>query len=261
MKASGYFILLLVAFSGATDIGACEMLTLPPVEPIQGLVSFIGQVEQPLTPQPIPGVTSPAPGVVVRVLAPSSDLDPGTMVEVIPLGVDPACEPTPWSVSTLTEFYPAGARVTVLGRALSDDVRDSGVPKQIVMWPSDFGGLGRVPDQVDRIPVGCLDFEAFRATHEKNPYATWSRDIAWRNTQRAWFEDFEFLSCLARAQTLTSPLELEVALHAMAFYSRYDGVNAKVSRQLYANLVKRTQLPRSARGRLNEQFAAIHDAR
>jgi len=130
-----------------------------------------------------------------------------------------------------------------------------------VTWPSDFGGLGRVPDQVDRIPVGCLDFETFRSTYEENPYATWSLEVAWRNTQRGWFEDFEFLSCLTTIETVVSPSELEVALGKMAFYSRYDGVNMKVSRGLYSNLVKRAHLARSAKRRLKEQFAAIHDAR
>jgi hypothetical protein len=198
---------------------------------------------------------------VVKVTASQSGIEPGATVEVIPLGVNPACEPIPWDAAELSEWYPTGTRVTVLGRALDDHTQDPSVNRQVVIWPTDFGGLGRIPGQVDRIPVGCLDFEKFRATYEANPYPSWSSEIAWRNAQSRWFEDFEFLSCLTTVEMCADPSELENALHTMVFYSGYYDVNAKVSQQLYTNLVKRTHLTRSVRGRLRDQFAVTHRAR
>lgn len=237
------------------------MITLPPVETNPDLVLFVGQVVQHLPPQPVPGVSRPSPSIVVQVTTPGTGLDREAMVEAIPLGVDPACEPIPLDAADLSERYPTGAHVSVVGRFLRSGAPQLDARGRIVVWPSDLGGLGRVPDEVDRIPAGCLNFEAFRCTYEENPYATWSRDVAWRNTQRGWFEDYEFLSCLTTIDTLVSPSELEIALRNMAFYSRYEGVNQEVARGLYSSLVKRTHLARPARGRLRQHFAGIHDAR
>jgi hypothetical protein len=262
MKAICCLILLLTVSSFDGQVAACEMLTLPPTAPIRGLVLFEGRVEQPLpASRPIPGVIRLAPGILVLVTASESVIGLGATVEVLPLRVNPACEPTPWDAAEVAEWYPSGTRITVIGRTLEDHAQDPSANSQVVIWPSEFGGLGRIPDQVVRIPAGCLDFERFRATYETNPYPTWSREIAWRNAQRAWFEDFEFLSCLANIEMGVNPSELEGMLHSMAFYSRYDGVNVKLSQQLYGNLVKRTGLSRSARGRLREEFSVTHDAR
>lgn len=237
------------------------MITVPPARLDPNLVAFVGRVQQQLTPRQIPGVARPAAGITVVATTVLSGVEREATVEVFPLTVDPGCTPIPRDPADLPQQYPVGALVAVIGRPFPYDAHAPTNQTAVVTWPSDYGGVGRVPDHVDRTSSGCLDFRAFQTTYETVYSQAWSPEIAWRDAQRAWFEDFEFLSCLAAIGRMADPTQREDAIRSMGFSSGYHAVDPTVARKLYSKLVKRASLPRSSRVRLKEEFEENHDAR
>ena len=240
---------------------ACERIALPPVQANLKLTVFEGIVTAHFAPKTIPGVMQPAPGLVVKITTTVSNPVQTPDVEVFPLADDISCESRPRDREVLTQQYPVGAAVAVLGRALP--THDSGGAKraQVVSWPEDLGGVARVTEALPRVASGFLDFNAFRSTYEPNSCDRFSLDVAWRNTHRSWYEDYEFLRCLIALRRGVGSEHEEDLLSNMAHYSRYSGVNSSLARQQYRALLKHTEMPRHARKRLLKAFDSNNDAR
>src|SRR5262245_59878663 len=99
MRYDRCLIVLLVAATISPPANSCEILKLPPVKPVPDLLLLVGLVKDSLAPLSIIGVAQPAPAIVVSVTKSSSGFDQGAEVEVVPLGVDPGCEPIPWDAA------------------------------------------------------------------------------------------------------------------------------------------------------------------
>jgi Integrase core domain len=258
MKLTSCLIVVVIGVDVRQHAYSCEMLTVPPINPIPGQVTFVGRVQRQLPARPIPGAGRPAPGILVSVTMAGSGVEQGGMVEVFPFGVNTACEASPVSESYLSQ-YPAGAMVAVAWRLVEQTAGDQGSQRQLVIWPSEFGALALVPEHVPRTAIGCLNFETFRSTFETESFE--GDPGAWRNAQRYFFEDFEWIACLSIIENVTESRQREPALHDMAFYLRYDEWNPKVARRLYSNLLKSVPLSMRARARLRHHFVEVHHAR
>jgi len=242
---------------------ACERFAVPPVQANQELVAFEGVVTAHLPAAAIRGLNRLTPGIVVKVTSVVLNTVLSPAVEVYPLTDDVSCEAIPRGVRELEQQYPVSARVAVMGRLVPklDEVPYDAIRVQVVTWPSDLGGAARVPAHVPMLASGRMDFDAFRATYEPNSYGQWSNEVAWRNTHRYWYEDYEFLRCLLALEAIVEPKEKEHQLDNMGHYSRYAHVNEKLGREQYRALVVRAKVPRRARHHLLQTFDNSHGAR
>ena len=246
-------LLIAVLFTSRSN-SACSRIGLPPVEPNPELVAFDGVVTAHFAAKAIPRLEKPAPGLVVKIKNVISNHVLTAEVEVFPLIDQISCDPSPSDLGDIEKRYPVGAIVAVMGRLLSS--MDSSRPQraQMATWPSDLGGVARIPEGVSRLANGFLDFHAFSATYEPNSYDHLSPDVAWRNAHRDWFEDYEFLRCLIALQKGLRIEDSERLLNSMGHYLRYSGINGQLAREQYRALVKQAKVPRHDRKRLLMTF-------
>ena len=253
MKPAWLIAFVLAAITLASPCAsACSSVSFPPLafpdEP--DFVAFSGTVIDYTEPAfDVLGVARPR-GLLVRlggVLVPPHGK---TDIEVYPLGTRPDCRPVARTQEDIQEQYAIGATITVVGKELAE--RRHGGMTAVVTQADDFGHVARRPDSVPQTPEGYLDFHAYRRQYEIDSSTGFSSAIAWRNAQRGWFEDYEYLRCLKALRSAAEPAKRSL-LSAMAWYSRF-----KTDREGYRQLVGGSGLPRKTRRALLREFDTGH---
>jgi hypothetical protein len=117
-----------------------------------------------------------------------------------------------------------------------------------------WGGVARVPDSTPRTPEGILDFAAFARTYEEHPKDGFSMAIAWRNTHREIFEDFEYARALLLIRDSSSSQLTASVLRNVGSYSRWNRISADWVRHRYAELVRSAHLPARERKSILANF-------
>jgi len=165
---------------------------------------------------------------------------PGQDVDVYPFGADSACNPLARTREDLEEQYPLGSAVTVVA---TSPPLSAGLRRSFVVDVNDWGSVARVPDSTPRTADGFLDFGAFARTYESHPEDGFSMPVAWRNTHRTSFEDFEYLRALVLLKGNPVQERRAAIVRNLQSYSRWRGINFDWARDQYRQLVRSARLP------------------
>jgi hypothetical protein len=181
------------------------------------------------------------PAVVVRVTEPLLSVHLGDQFDIFVFGVATDCHPISQAIQDLMEQYPRGSTVTIVASASVSSV--AGEHQSIITSVDDWGSLARLPSAIPRRPSGLLDFREFATLYEDHPGGSFSIEIAWRNTHRSWFEDYEYLRALMYLAQQSSPLLRASILDDLRSYTRWRKIASAYARESYEELVVAAGIP------------------
>lgn len=237
----------------APMVHACSSAVLPPIAVDRTWTAFSGVVtDYSVSTAPVLGHDK-VTGIVVRVTAAVLSTSADQLITIYVFGDDAACRPIPRTFEDVSEQYPRGSEVTII--AARPEVTTEGSRTSIVANADDWGSLARVPDVAPRTSDGLLDFSALAKLYETHPAGSFSMAVAWRNTHRTAFEDYEYLRALLALDKSSSDSARTSILENLQSYKRWTMVSATWSHERYRKLVQSTRLPRKTQKALIKAFA------
>lgn len=225
------------------------MIHLPPLtHELENSAAVVGEVVGYVSDASILPGSETVPGVVVDVQEQLLGSQAET-VHVFLLRVDLACEPIPEVADMVSTQYPVGASVTVVGKIRSVN------PGHLTLVSSSesFGHLAQTPDSLLRTVSGALDFEEMRKQYEQNTYDTFSPEVAWRNAQRGWLEDFEYLRGL-QMLAVVPPAQRPPIARNLIDYKGWRRYRDTLPLENFKELLQLYEVPQSERGTLLTRF-------
>jgi len=228
----------------------CSLIILPPpLSELDYSLVFTGTVEA-TDSYDVPGRDLKAPGVVIavdEVLVGSSDL---STVTVFLYGYGNDCSPGP--APYYLDHYQPGMFVSVIVDELYTD--DGSL--YLGAHSSTPGFIAFTPRDGDRDRTGVLDFRLSRESYEPNRYETWSREVSFRNSQREWLEDVEYVRALQILAESPPDLRCEIAMN-LTHYHRWRGYRFLSALQDFEQLLEEYQVPVECRSAIVETFKKI----
>jgi hypothetical protein len=245
------FTLACLALSASAQ--ACSSIIVPPTAIDSSWIAFAGTVIDYSISAGEVLKQGGVPAVVVRVTAPLLSASVGDQFDIFVFGVAPDCSPVARGVQDLMEQYPRGSTVTIVGSATVRDVPRSRVG--IVTSVNDWGSLARLPGAIPRRANGLLNFPEFAKLYEAHPGSGFSLEVAWRNTHRSWFEDYEYLRALTFLAQESSRLFRPAILGDLGAYTRWRQIAVEPARARYRALLVQADVAPEVREKLLAEMA------